>query len=686
MAQAPNFTRRTAAAIIAAASAGSLLALGLTAGPAGASGTPAKAAVPQVITPAVLGAKAVFPVPPGTPETVSFVLKLRNKAKLEAWVNGGIRRHFISVRQFHNFYGQPQARINALEAYLHRYKIKTRAYADGIDVTATGTAGEFNKALSVSQAVFTTKAVPAHDGRAARPAVTFRASKDEPLLPASLARNVETIVGLDNYPMFSSTAVRTRTTEPAKGANGVFTGNRKPADFARNYGLTPLYTKGARGQGQTLGIITFASLRPSDATHFWSRTLKIRTKSNRIRLANIDGGSGPVSTARGSGETTLDVEQSGALAPQASIVVYQAPNSDVGNVDAYAAAASQNVAGTISSSWGESETLIAAGSDAGTEPSTLIQATDEFMLELAAQGQSNFTASGDEAAYTASADLGSTNLSVGNAADSPWTTAAGGTTLPGVIPLFSQVNSDQVNVRITAQRAWGWDWQWPDYSLFLCNTGTAANPTFQQCSNEAQFAVQDVVGSGGGYSRAELRPAYQAKLRGIASFKAVPYLTPTDPATVPGSTLVEPMSWSVWDAVSGSTAAPAAITGHGNGRVVPDISADADPYTGYEEYFSGFPGNHLELGWGGTSFVSPQLNGSAAVIDSYLHHRVGFWNPAIYKFAATGNTPFHPENTTGARNDNIYYTGTKGALYNPATGLGTPNLAKLAADFVRYGW
>ena len=38
----------------------------------------------------------------------------------------------------------------------------------------------------------------------------------------------------------------------------------------------------------------------------------------------------------------------------------------------------------------------------------------------------------------------------------------------------------------------------------------------------------------------------------------------------------------------------------------------------------------LQGGWGGTSFVAPQLNGSTAVIDSALGHRVGFWNPSIY--------------------------------------------------------
>ena len=305
-----------------------------------------------------------------------------------------------------------------------------------------------------------------------------------------------------------------------------------------------------------------------------------------------------MSGARGSDETTLDVEQSGALAPQASIVVYQAPNSDAGNIDAYAAAASQNLAGTVSTSWGESETLLTAGDAVGTEPATLMQANDEFMLEMAAQGQANFTASGDQGAYAASGDIGSTNLSVLTAADSPWTTAAGATTLAGVIPLYSQVSSavtPAVTVRVPAQRAWGWDWQWPDYSLFLCNTG--------------------------GYSSARQRPGYQRKIRGIGSFTAVPYLRPAGFAPAPGSTLILPASWNAWDAVSGAAAPPAVVWGKAAGRV-----------------------------------------------------------------AALHGSPFRPEDASGSRNDNLYYTGSRGAIYNPATGLGTPDLARLATEFARFGW
>ena len=43
----------------------------------------------------------------------------------------------------------------------------------------------------------------------------------------------------------------------------------------------------------------------------------------------------------------------------------------------------------------------------------------------------------------------------------------------------------------------------------------------------------------------------------------------------------------------------------------------------------------MQGGSGGTSFVAPQLNGSTAVIDSVLGHRVGFWNPSIYAAART---------------------------------------------------
>ncbi len=639
----------------------------------------AKAAVPQGIAASGLVAKPVFATPSRTRETVSLVLKERNQRGLEGSVERGMRGGYLSVAKFASVYGQPRSRIRALQNYLARFGIRATGSADRLDVTATGTAAQFDKVLSVRQQEYAVQGTPASGGLAGRPAVTIHGTTDRPLLPVNLAGYVQSILGLTNYPIFASNAVHTLRAEVRSAPRGLQQGNRTPQDFARQYGLSPLYRRGDRGQGQTVGIITYASMRPSDANHFWASILKIRTKADRIALDNIDGGAGRVSSVNGSPESTLDVEQAGAIAPAASIVVYQAPNTDYGAADAYFAAASQDRVSTLSTSWGFSETELAANAKAGHESATYAAAVDEAYLELAAQGQTSFASAGDYGAYDDSHDSPQsyTNLSVDNPGDSPWVTTAGGTTIAGQIPLYGNNGKLAATVHISAQRAWGWDWLWPHYALF--DHGSAPY------TSEAQFAtdVSNIWGSGGGYSRTELRPAYQLGIAGLGDYTAVPYLAPAAARKFPATSLWLPTRWSAWDKVSQSAAPPRLINGHATGRAVPDLVADADPYTGYEEYFSGFPASlgHLEQGWGGTSFVAPQLNGAAAVIDSDLGHRAGFWNPAIYRFAAGPASPFAPLDRTGAGNDNLYYTGTAGHLYNPGSGLGTPDLAKLAADF-----
>jgi kumamolisin len=651
-------------------SAGALFLLAPAAAIGAASPVPAKVAVPQGIGAAALPTKVFGPTSPGTRETVSFVLAERHARQLAARVEAGMPGGYLTVGRFAARYGQPRSRIVALQRYLARFGITSAAEADGLDVTARGTAGEFDQALSVRQHQYLLARVPASGGQPARPAMQIHGTTGEPLLPAALARYVVSVLGITDYPTFGSNAVRRLPLAHGVRPSSVQSGSLTPASFAARYRLRPLMRRGARGQGQVIGIVSLASMRPSDAEYFWSRDLKLRTKRNRIRLENVDGGAGPVSDAAGSGETTLDVEQSGALAPDASIIVYQAPNTDAGFLDGYFAAASQDKASTVSASWGQSETDIAATVAAGQESATYARSFDEAYLELAAQGQTSFTSCGDSGAYDAYGDIGSTNLSVDNPADSPWTTAAGGTTLPGSIPL-----SATVSATVAAERTWGQDWLWPYYSLFTTASG---NPY----SSEDAFISGNVTGAGGGVSADEPVPAYQRAVRGAQSFSAVPYLTPSAYGTRNRVRL--PMSWTLWSAgITAATPAPAVITGHGTGRELPDLVADADPYTGYEEYFSGFPGSHLQVGWGGTSFVAPQLAGSAAVIDSYLGRRSGFWNPAMYRLASRPGSPFTPLDATGAGNDNLYYTGTAGHIYNVGSGLGTPDLTVLARDFAQ---
>jgi kumamolisin len=490
-------------------------------------------------------------------------------------------------------------------------------------------------------------------------------------LPTAVGGFVESVLGLTNYPVARDQEAR--RPQLATGPHvavphvaGALSGNLTPASFANRYNLTPLLRRGFRGQGQTIGIVTLASMNPADATHFWSKVLKIRTKARRLKLDNIDGGAGRVSLANDSSETTLDVEQSGALAPQASIVVYQAPNTDAGFVDAFATAASQNKASAVSSSWGQSEDMIASSIAARTEARAYAGAFDEIFLELAAQGQSSFIAAGDSGAYDSSAAcvfttgpkkscLSSKDLSVDYPGTSPWTTAAGGMTLAGAVSL-----GGGATVTVPTRRAWGYDYLWPLWQSF------GASSEFDLVRNGF------VGGGGGGFSRSEQVPGYQTRWLDTRHFSAVLYLKPIKSTTQHGFT--RPTAWSF-------NAHPGVSTGVGSGRAVPDVSADADPFTGYEVYFSKFSGAKLEAGNGGTSFVAPQFAGATAVMNSYLHRRVGFWNPSIYRFAASGNSPFVPVQTVGTRNDNLYYTGAPGHRYNPAVGLGSPNFAKLAAAF-----
>lgn len=649
-----------AGAVLAAGTAGTLLLFMAAAGPASSAAHPspsAKVAVPQGIGAGVLSGDPVFgKTPPGTPEIVSFILKGRHLGLLKRDVSDGLPLGRLSVGQFAAGFGQTPAHIAALRLYLAHFGIRTKSYRDGLDVTAHGAAGKFDKALTVQQDNFRIPAVKAHFGQPGRPAMTIHGTTDQPLLPRNIARTVLAILGLTNYPVASSSAVHEPSVAKGVKPAAVQTGSLTPENFAKQYNLDPLYKEGFTGAGQTIGIVTLASIKPSDATFFWKHVLHITTRAHKIRLVNVDGGSGKVSDASGSGETTLDVEQSGALAPGAKVVVYQAPNTDPGFLDAFYDAASQNVAGTVSTSWGEAETVISTAVQSGAETPAYERSFDEAFLEMGAQGQSMFDTAGDAGAFDDSDELGTTNLDVDNPGDSPWATTAGGTTLPGTIPL-----SKTDSAHIPAQRSWGWDWLWPHFASF-------------GAKSEASFAFAQAAGGGGGFSSNIPMPRYQRLIPGINQFNDAQYLRPIDPMPFGSESL--PTKWAF-------NPAPSVAAGTSVGRAVPDVSTDADPFTGYEEYFTGFTGNPLEVGWGGTSFVAPQLNGATAVIDQAVGHRVGFWNPSIYRWAAGPHSPFHPLDRASAGNTNLFYTGTPGHIFNPASGLGTPNLAMLARDFAR---
>jgi subtilase family serine protease len=656
--------------IIAAAA----VAVALTAGSSARAG--GFVGVTQGPGAALLPATAFGNTPPGTPEAVSFILRAQNLGDLENKVQNGWSGRFLSVRDFAQQYGQSQANIDALEQYLAGFGITSTVTADQLELQTQGTAGEYDDALQVQQQQFQVNPGPVYKGAPDRKPMMVHGTKQTPLLPKNLAAFTLSILGLSSYPTQTSSllGVPSAAKPQAAGSSALPNTALVPSDFATRYNLDPVYAKG-NGAGTTIGIVTLASVDPNVVSAFWNNIglTGAQASANRITLENVDGGSGPVNERFGSDETTLDAQQSGALAPGANVRVYQAPNTDFGFVDAYYQAASDNIADTVSASWGLSETAIQFEINGGFEDPNYVQSFDQAFLEMAAQGQSNFNSSADQGAYPASADLGSTNLAIVNPTDSPWMTSAGGTTLPGTL----KFHGGTISVTIPAERTWAWDWLWPVIA--------------QENNVPTEDVVKSfVVGTGGGFSSFYATPNYQQGVRGTHNFSAVPYLTPT--AFVQQFGLTLPTDWNV-------DVTPPTITGNATGRAVPDLSTDADPETGYQVLYTfgdsclfaqptpctSPPPPSVEQ-FGGTSFVAPQLNGVTAVYDSVVGHRLGFWNPQIYKFAKMGpRSPFTPLDTPGTSNDNLFYSGTPHNLYNAGSGLGVPDLAKLEQDFAHPG-
>jgi len=106
-------------------------------------------------------------------------------------------------------------------------------------------------------------------------------------------------------------------------------------------------------------------------------------------------------------------------------------------------------------------------------------------------------------------------------------------------------------------------------------------------------------------------------------------------------------------------------------RTVPDVSADANPYTGFIEVLEGA----TEV-IGGTSLSSPLWAGMAADLDQYVGSPLGSLNPVLYSIYGNKTAyadSFHQVNSG--------YNGgyLAGGGYNLVTGMGSPNLPALAA-------
>ena len=133
---------------------------------------------------------------------------------------------------------------------------------------------------------------------------------------------------------------------------------------------------------------------------------------------SVDGANYDSSPGQGQGEVELDIEIVNAMAPAATTYVYEAPNSDQGQIDMAAQIASDDKVSVTSISWGQCETQ---------SSSATLSSTDNALAQGTAEGISFYSASGD----SGSDDCGDGTTAVDYPASSPDVAGAGGTTLNG---------------------------------------------------------------------------------------------------------------------------------------------------------------------------------------------------------------------------------------------------------------
>jgi kumamolisin len=179
----------------------------------------------------------------------------------------------------------------------------------------------------------------------------FRCRTGEISVPRSLEKVIEGVFGLDDRPL-----ARPKF-QVAKKEGKFINHSSSPQSFTPNT-LAGIYgfPKTATGKGQCIGIIELGGGYRTKDLKTYFKSLKITAPS--VKAVSVDGGVNSPSTADSAdGEVMLDIEVAGAVSPGASIVVYFAPNTDKGFLDAITTAVhdAKNKPGVISISWGSAE-------------------------------------------------------------------------------------------------------------------------------------------------------------------------------------------------------------------------------------------------------------------------------------------------------------------------------------------
>ena len=333
-------------------------------------------------------AKRVGRLPSSQLLNLNIVLPLRDQAGLDSFLTklynpaSATYRHFLTVRQFTSLFGPTQENYDAAVRFAKASHFTVLGGSrDGMNIVVRGPVSAVEAAFHVT---LRTYRHPSENR-------IFYAPDKEPM--TKLAFSLWHISGLDNYsiphPLFvrKSDYAKAHGMKPQDVVSYATTGSGPSASFLGSDMRAAYYGGSAlTGAGQNLGLFEFAGTDLSDLTTYFKNIGQ--TNSVPVSLFSTDGTSTSCVYSSNCDDTeqTLDMTQAIGMAPElASLVMY------VGATDTaiMSAMTTHNPLPTaIGCSWGWTP----------ADTSTL----DPYFERMAAQGQTFFSASGDNSTWSTS--------------------------------------------------------------------------------------------------------------------------------------------------------------------------------------------------------------------------------------------------------------------------------------------
>ncbi len=311
---------------------------------------------------------------------------------------------WLTPEQYADRFGLSQSEIAKVTDWLRSAGFNVIRVARGRDsITFSGTAQQVEDVLKTEIHYYNV------DGR------RHYANTSEPSIPEALAGVVSGFLGLDDFhpsaPKRAEAHARAGLVIPQAGMNML-----SPGDFAAIYDILPLYQNGFNGTGQVLVVAGQVDVDLTDVRTFRSR---FNLPPNDPQLILLPGSPDPGTDPDDLMEADLDLEWSGAIAPNASILF-------VYSQDAFFSAeyAIDNaLAPVISFSFGVCEQ---------NTPPAFAQILESEAQKASAQGITWIASSGDAGAAACESMGGTetaatTGLSVNIPASLPEVTGVGGT-------------------------------------------------------------------------------------------------------------------------------------------------------------------------------------------------------------------------------------------------------------------